>query len=1699
MATDFNVSPYYDDFSEDKNFHKVLFRPAYAVQARELTQLQTILQNQVQRFGQHIFKEGSQVIPGEVTLFNAYDYVKLSSFSTSAVSSLEDILLTGGTSGVVGLVVNSQVATTTTAATLFITYTKAGTDNSAQVFTDGETLTGTNSSNISVSAVVGVSGTVLPITTDATGKGSSVKVEEGVYFVDGLFVKNTEQTLVLEAYDRTPSYRVGFTITESFITPEEDTALKDNATGSSNVNAPGAHRYKVSLTLAKLSLTSTEDSSFVELMKVNYGIVETKVIKTEYNILEDTFARRTYDESGNYITKPFDIDVREHHWVGNNASNVAKYGRGIFSQNITSGLWENLFTEDESQARLAIGLSPGKAYVYGYEIETQSTKYETVKKARDAQEINNSTVSLQLGNYLDVRNVYGSVDVGTVAGETEAFKELILNKDFTVTRGVVRGTVNNDVQQIGRAKPRFFEYSSGTAGANATLAGTSSVYKLGLFDIQMFQHISVGSNTSFVTGEILTGSSGGATGVIESPTVSSTTLDKIVLENEPDSSIVLDSTDGSANAGSQVALESSSYAVIVLSNVKGTFLVSETVSDETGNSSTISKDAPEKQAITIYDISQTKQITQAGTPTFTCDPVMTSTFSRKLLSNLPLRGTVSVSSGSTTLRGSGSNFLNQLLVGDQIEFTDSNGTSRQVIISTIDSSTNATLRGKCGTVTGAVARLQRAKLNDIENTSLVYKMPEDTIKTLKTTTNSGVTDSNHKVRRQFVETLSSDGTVSFTSGANETFSAHAEADFTMSIMSATAANNTAGHYNGDIISLDGQSHESATIFSLGGSPTGRTLTIDLGTNLASAKVKLIATINRSVADEKGKTLVSAATATITTQALAQESSIGLGKADIYALTTVHMAADFSTTPTTSDTDITDRFTLDNGQRDSFYDVGRINLKTGQQAPTGRLLITFDYFQHGAGDYFSADSYAGVIDYGNIPSFKSPTKGKLELRDCIDFRPRVSDDSNVIGYNNSASIDSKNFVNTGAATVDMIKPGDDFTSDFEFYLSRIDGIYLTKTGFFECQQGASAIDPQRPDPLDDGMLLYYLRLPAYTFNTSDVIITPIDNRRYTMRDIGKIEKRVENLEYYTQLSLLEQTALNTQVQDSEGLDRFKNGFLVDTFKGHNVGDALSLDYAAAMDMEEGTVRPLFYSDQVSLEETNTTDAERTADGYKKTGDLITLPYTEQVFVENTLASKSVYINPFAVSQMRGNLKLTPDLDEWKDTNVRPDLIVNNENLYDAIKDIPNPSHALGTTWNEWQTNWTGSFVEKTQSGYITTTKKGRTGTATRSGISRTLTNKVVKQSFGERIVDTSFVPYIRAQSISFSATGMKPNTKVYPFFDEYGVTNFVTPTGGVIGGQLTTDTNGAVSGTFDIPDPSASTKGLNKWRTGERLFRLSSHQYNSFHDVDVDTFADAKFIARGLQITTEETIYSTRVPIVASSSVSGFESRKTIDSSTTVDNTPPAPNPNGGNWNQGGGNDDQPAFDWDAWQKRKDERNKADDRLGGDYHDNNNGSGSGSSDNSSSSGGGYTDNNSPPGGGGYCFDPSTPIQMADGSTKQIKNIQLGDDTKGGEVTGVFQFKASDEMHNYKGVTVAGSHYVKENNEFIMVEDSPLAVKIDKIPVVYSLDTSDRRIFINDIEFADYNGDGVAKNFLNNAGIGLRNFDKEVLRQVEQRLI
>ena len=238
--TDFNLSPYYDDFNESKKFHRVLFRPAFAVQARELTQSQTILQNQIERVGDHLFKQGAMIIPGQVSIDTDYYAVKLTSIDSSNTLAqfTTGTILTGGTSGVTAEITKTEATDGTDPDTIFVKYSKTGTNNTADVFSDSETITGTNSDSVSLSAVV-----------STTATGSAAGVQAGVYYINGFFVQVDASTLILDKYTNTPSYRIGFTVTESFVTPSDDSSLNDNAAGSSNANAPGAHRFKILLTL----------------------------------------------------------------------------------------------------------------------------------------------------------------------------------------------------------------------------------------------------------------------------------------------------------------------------------------------------------------------------------------------------------------------------------------------------------------------------------------------------------------------------------------------------------------------------------------------------------------------------------------------------------------------------------------------------------------------------------------------------------------------------------------------------------------------------------------------------------------------------------------------------------------------------------------------------------------------------------------------------------------------------------------------------------------------------------------------------------------------------------------------------------------------------------------------------------------------------------------------------------------------------------------------------------------------------------------------------------------------------------------------------------------------------------------------------------------------------------------------------------
>ena len=1482
--TDFNLSPYYDDFTESKKFHRVLFRPAFAVQARELTQSQTQLQNQIEKVSDHLFEKGAMVIPGEIGYDLNYYSVKLTSIASANTLAqfTTDTVLTGGSSGVKARIVGTDALSGSDPDTLYIKYNDSGTNNTNTSFTNGETITGTNSDSVSLSAVVAT-----------THTGSAAQVEEGTYYVNGYHVQVSKQTIVLDKYTNTPSYRVGLLVTESFVTPNDDASLNDNATGSSNVNAPGAHRFKIDLTLTKKTISTTEDANFIELLRLSEGNLQNKVRNTDYAVLEDTFARRTFDESGDYTVRPFDIDIREHLISGTN--------RGVYTSG-NGGL----------ASKLAVGLSPGKAYVKGYEVEKLATQYVDVEKARDFDTEQNFNTRFDIGNFVNVTNTYGTPDIGFVSGEIEAFKRVNLYHTATASRGTENTGTGSSINTIGRAKSKGYEYNSGTATGNlfATSSLTSAVYKHFLFDINMFTHLNILTAQAFTDGELITGGTSGATGTYESisneetATINGLTVaspgvatvsaghnfvegqqvtvagtfsqDSVVqsstvytVRNPDATTFELYSTDGTTAVNiTAFTSATAAHGVAIVSDVTGTFVPGETITGGTSsNTAVIQANAVGFKGVTAFDFPQVKQLGMAGSPTYTADTALDASTGV----NNTLTGTITVASGSSAVSGFNTSFTSELVIGDSISFKNDSGNTETKIVEAIISDTSLTLSTNAAADnTKTIVTRRRSTIQSPEKNVSVFQLPYETIRTLKTTANSGITDTNFKVRRHFVGTLSSNGDVTITAGTNETFAALLEKDFSTSIMTTGSGGTGAV---GDVLSLTGNNHEGDPIFVLGGSPTGKTLQLDFGANYAGHKVKILATVSRAVAGSKSKTLNSNQTLQVSTEAAATASGgVSIGKADVTAINSVYMAANFSTDATTSDTDVTDRFDLDTGQRDNFYDIGRLKLKTGALAPTGRLLINFNFFSHGTGDYFDVDSYAGVVDYEDIPSFTSTTTGKVyELRDSLDFRPRVDDASTI----NSGGQD-RSFDGTGSSTVDVVKFETDITSDFEFYLQRVDKIFIDKEGNFKVLKGASSLTPEIPGVLDNAMHLYTLFIPSYTLDTADVGIEAVDNRRYTMRDIGKLEKRIENVEYYTQLSLLETSAQGLQIQDANGFDRFKNGFVVDNFTGHSVGDAGNLDYKVSMDYANGEMRPTFNEDAIALEErdddgTVITAADRTAAQYAKTGDLITLPYTEATLIDQPYASKTVNVNPFGIFTWIGSIALTPQTDEWKETERAPDLVISNDDgTWDTlVKQSGNPnlqSVELGTVWNEWQNHWTGVSTSNSTEQYkqrgghgwrvmqrdIQTTT--RTGTRTRTGIRQVLVPKTVTQNVGDRVVSIAFVPFIRSRTVSFAATRLKPNTRVYPYFDNESITAYVTPSGGSLAGNLITDANGAVSGSFAIPDPKDSTKP--RWRTGERVFRLTSSSTNDLTSAP-DTAANAEYIARGIIQTVQNTIISTR--------------------------------------------------------------------------------------------------------------------------------------------------------------------------------------------------------------------------------------------------
>ena len=375
---DLNVSPYYDDYDESKKYHKVLYRASRPLQARELTQSQSIMQNQIERFGDHMFEEGSIVNGALANIDMDVYYVKVENTNPNAGgtagvenyrTSFDTKYLKGATSGVVGKVVTSYAQTTDDPITYIVKYFQGGTDaNNSTAFTAGETL---DEVTVNASGVTASTSNLNQLQVQATsktpnGRSSIADISEGTVFVRGFFVKVDKQQLILEKYSGKPSYRVGLEVAETLVSSASDSTLLDNSQGTSNENASGADRLKVSLTFAKHLLTSTTDSNFVELMRVNEGIMELKINKPMYNAFEGLMARRTFDTSGDFVVRQFLPNLKEHLNDGTNGGFYSALNGGV---------------ED----KFIMQVSPGKAYVKGYEIDKTVTSTVSFPKARTTE------------------------------------------------------------------------------------------------------------------------------------------------------------------------------------------------------------------------------------------------------------------------------------------------------------------------------------------------------------------------------------------------------------------------------------------------------------------------------------------------------------------------------------------------------------------------------------------------------------------------------------------------------------------------------------------------------------------------------------------------------------------------------------------------------------------------------------------------------------------------------------------------------------------------------------------------------------------------------------------------------------------------------------------------------------------------------------------------------------------------------------------------------------------------------------------------------------------------------------------------------------------------------------------------------------------------------------------------------------------
>ena len=1477
QQTNLNVSPYFDDFSASSDFHKVLFKPGYPVQARELTTLQSILQNQLEQFGDHTFREGSKVIPGQISYQSDYYAVEVeAAYFGIPVSFYADKLvgkrIKGEVSGVTAKIVNyiSDSESDNGNLTFYVQYEKSSTTFSGQTFQDGETLLTLASITYANTLIASNEGFANAIPTSATSVGSAVQITEGVYFLRGNFVRVAKQTLILDQYSNTPSYRVGLNVVEEIVTAGTDESLYDNANGFSNFAAPGADRLKISAVLAKKELDELNDENFVEIMRLDDGEKQYFHDDSQYSLIRDALAKRTFDESGNYYVKPFNVKVRE-------SLNDRKGNKGIYLPGQTTQEGNT-----PSSDLMIYQISPGKAYVRGYDIETISNTNLDVPKARTTKEIKDIGVDYNTGSQFIVNNVYGAPNVGLGTTSYVSLRDQRIGGTWKAAAG----------SEIGRAK--VYNFSAETINLNWGEHGLNH-WDLRLFDIQTFTTLGISTYIDISLPARITGNSSGAEGYV-------------------------------------TAAVSQGNSLTVYCN-NGSFVTDESFKVNGEDVGPVIKTVRDYGLNDVFSVHSSEAIGNLGVgQTFNADFNLTKNVIPIADTFNGINPTFIITAGNqgiSTVTSPGNNFAGIITAGNYVGYSavgfntetynrvtavSADGNSLTVVavtnvpgqaagaLPTTEVNTQGlsirSLSNVLKSNNSFITRLPKSNINDIDilNSYLIVKKQFRNV----TVANNEIAIGQFSIGSDYTyqpftpqryilaysngkkEALTADK-VQFSGGmknlkfVNLSVAADSAARVDVTLKKDNPSSKEKRWTTGTTIITRSKKRGSGT--SVQSLKNGLTYSNLYGTRVEDEEICLnvpdvmkilgvyesndmadpdlpsitmtsLSGPNGTTADlTVGEEITSSNNSVAVVVEIINSSKIGISYITTNTPIQIGNVVTFKssgiqatvTAQTNGDRNITDKYEVDSGQRSSFYDYGRIIRNGGEAEPSNRLKIVYQYYTVPAddtGDIFSVNSYDSDRFDNDIYYIDAQLTDRLT--DYIDIRPRVSTYNPATATKSPFEFDSRVFSGEGQAPPNILSDDENLNITFTYYLPRIDRIFLTTNGSFQIQTGIPADNPVAPEGVSGALDVGTLVVPAYTYESNQVRTLLKSYKRYRMSDIGRLDQRVKNLEYYTALSMLESDTKNMSIKDANGLDRFKCGFVVDNFQNGTAQSKLDPDFNASIDKNKGEMRPSHYTTAVDLLlGTNTIiGIGQTADpaqdygfatdligsGCRRTGDLVTLDYSETLSLQNKYASRTENCQPFGIDFWGASCEMNPSSDCWVDPRKGDVRDINIDGDYEVV--CPNPQDfdenagLIDSVWNCWQTDWIGidvSTMVTNDTRAVLLDAMPRLNTRIASGRSRErwptgiadglknvqvrsqdvnvkvatkdtaaptlnsitgLTGRTIErinsETIGDRVVDRENIPLMRSRNIEFIIRNAKPRTQMYAFFDGQDISAWCFP-------------------------------------------------------------------------------------------------------------------------------------------------------------------------------------------------------------------------------------------------------------------------------------------------------------------------------------